>query len=228
MILFKSRQTGFTIVELLIVIVIISVLATIVGATFQGLQQRARNTARVQTANAIRKNILLYQAVHGKSALYGMLLPGSGDGQCISTDYEDVAPGADYSCRWVVPNTGSPYATPVNQALTDALRSESTYSMKYSPVTQKDFSGITTVVSSAPFITRNQYSDTGLRYTLDNGPLRDYYVLLSYRLEGTDQNCQLPVVRIASETAAQRNFTSGHPYTVTNGGATECWLWLDW
>ena len=100
--------------------------------------------------------------------------------------------------------------------------------MNYSPVTQVNFSGITSITSSAPFITTNRYSDTSLRYTLDGGPLMDYYVLLSYRLEGIDQNCQLPVVRIESQTATQRNFTSGHPYSVTNGGATECWLWLDW
>ncbi len=40
----------------------------------------------------------------------------------------------------------------------------------------------------------------GLRFTIDGSPPQDYYVLLSYRLEGVDQNCRIPVVRIASQT----------------------------
>lgn len=223
---FYSR--GFTIVELLIVVVVIAILASITIVAYNGIQQKARNTARVQTADAMRKNMLLYQAEFGHNSLYGMLLPGSGEGQCLGTDYQDVDPGASISCRYVTPDTGAPYSTPINQALYDALRGSSKYSMNYTPVSQKNFSGLADITSSAPFIAQSRFSETGSRSTIDNGPLRDYYVLLSYRLEGVNQSCQLPVVRISSQTSTQVNFTSGHPYSVTNGGATECWLWLDW
>jgi prepilin-type N-terminal cleavage/methylation domain-containing protein len=42
----SNRVTGFTIVELLIVIVVIGILATLVIVTFTGVQQKSRNTKR--------------------------------------------------------------------------------------------------------------------------------------------------------------------------------------
>jgi len=224
----NNRRHGFTIVELLIVVVVIAILASITIVAYNGIQQKARNTARVQTVVAIQKSMLLYQAEFGKDSLYPVLLTVNADGQCIGVDYEDVDPTAGVSCRYAVPDTGSPTSTPVNQPLYDALRTKSQYRMNYAPVVQSNFLGNKSITSSAPFMTLVKYSDTGLRFSLDGGPLKDYYILLSYRLEGVDQNCQLPVVRLTSQTSTQRNFSTGYPYSVTNGGATECWVWLDW
>jgi len=225
----RKKQSAFTIVELLIVIVVIGILAAITIVAFNGVQQKARNTSRVAAAQAIIKSMQMYQAINDKNSLYLMLpTTGGGEGWCIGTDYEDVAPGPEYTCRYAVPNSGTPFSIPVIQEIYDALNSVSQYSMKYTPVTQVNFGGYTSITSSSPFITRVRFSDTGLRSTIDGGELRDYYMLLSYRLEGTNQNCQIPVVRVSSETANQRNFISNQPYSVTNGGATECWVWLDW
>jgi len=225
---FTTKNTrGFTIVELLIVVVVIAILASIAIVAYQGIQQKARNTARVQTASAMQKNLLLYEAANSKGPIYQMLVAGNSDGQCLGTDYQDVDPGAPVSCRYVVYDSGATSTTPVNQALYDALRTQSKYSMNYAPVTQNSFSGVTTVTSSAPFIAFYEYVKTGKRFTIDNGPLRDYYSVLSYRLEGIDQNCQLPVLSVSSETSTQRNLVTGRPYSVTNGGVTECWVWLD-
>lgn len=50
----NKRQNGFTVVELLVVVVIIGILAVITVATFKGLQQRANESASataVETAN---------------------------------------------------------------------------------------------------------------------------------------------------------------------------------
>lgn len=222
-----NRNRGFTIIELLIVVVVIGILGSIVIVSYQGIQQKARNTARVQTVNAIRKNFLLYEAEFGKGPMYQIIAAGNSEGQCIGTDYEDVDPTTTYSCRYLAYDSGATTTTPANQAVYDALRIQAKYSMNYSPVTQRNFSGITTVTSSAPFITLVEFSSSGLRFSIDNGPLRDYYSVLSYRLEGVDRNCQLPVVRISSQTATQRNLITGQPYSVTNGGATECWVLLD-
>ena len=46
MISLKKRNQGFTIVELLIVIVVIGILALIVVTTYSGIQQKARNSKR--------------------------------------------------------------------------------------------------------------------------------------------------------------------------------------
>ena len=53
MVSLKQRQSGFTIVELLIVIVIIGILATLVIVTFSGVQQKARDSERKTDINAI-------------------------------------------------------------------------------------------------------------------------------------------------------------------------------
>lgn len=48
--LYKNKNHGFTIVELLIVIVVIGVLAAITVVAFNGIQARAKNTSTTQTA----------------------------------------------------------------------------------------------------------------------------------------------------------------------------------
>jgi prepilin-type N-terminal cleavage/methylation domain-containing protein len=60
-----KRQSGFTIVELLIVIVVIGILAALVITTFAGIQQRARNTERQTDVNAIAGQVEAYYATTG-------------------------------------------------------------------------------------------------------------------------------------------------------------------
>ncbi len=61
----KKRQQGFTIVELLIVIVVIGILATLVIVTFTGIQQKARNTKRQTDINAINSHVEAFYASNG-------------------------------------------------------------------------------------------------------------------------------------------------------------------
>lgn len=58
-------QRGFTIVELLIVIVVISILAAITVVTYNGIQDRANETIGKADAVNSRKLILNYKAMHG-------------------------------------------------------------------------------------------------------------------------------------------------------------------
>lgn len=58
-------QRGFTIVELLIVIVVISILAAITVVTYNGIQDRANETIGKADAVNSRKLILNYKAIHG-------------------------------------------------------------------------------------------------------------------------------------------------------------------
>lgn len=60
-----KKQKGFTIVELLIVIVVIGILATLVIITFSGIQQKSRNTARQTDVNAIQSAVEAFYAQHG-------------------------------------------------------------------------------------------------------------------------------------------------------------------
>jgi prepilin-type N-terminal cleavage/methylation domain-containing protein len=60
-----SRGRGFTIVELLIVIVVIGIIAAIVISVYGNMQQRTRDTRRASDMTLIRKALLLYQTQNG-------------------------------------------------------------------------------------------------------------------------------------------------------------------
>lgn len=61
----KARSGGFTIVELLIVIVVIGILATLVIVTFNGIQQKGRNSQRETDLKAIQSHISAFYADKG-------------------------------------------------------------------------------------------------------------------------------------------------------------------
>lgn len=68
----KYKQTGFTIVELLIVIVVIGILAAITIVAYNGVQSRARDAQRRSDISTITKALELYYIDNGNYP------PGSG------------------------------------------------------------------------------------------------------------------------------------------------------
>jgi prepilin-type N-terminal cleavage/methylation domain-containing protein len=81
MISLKRKQQGFTIVELLIVIVVIGILAGLVLVTFNGIQQKARNTERTTDLKAIQSHLEAYNAQNGRYPLLSDMntQPGTGN-----------------------------------------------------------------------------------------------------------------------------------------------------
>ena len=61
----RRHIAGFTIVELLIVIVVIAILAAITVVAYNGIQQRARDADRVNDMNVIKKSLALFYAETG-------------------------------------------------------------------------------------------------------------------------------------------------------------------
>lgn len=61
----KKRSEGFTIVELLIVIVIIGILATLVIVVFTGVTQKARDSKRQTNIAAVDSHLEAYYAQNG-------------------------------------------------------------------------------------------------------------------------------------------------------------------
>ncbi|MBP9761963.1 type II secretion system protein [Candidatus Saccharibacteria bacterium] len=60
-----KNKKGFTIVELLIVIVVIGILATLVLVTFTGANQKGRNSQRQTDVNAVQSHVETFYAQHG-------------------------------------------------------------------------------------------------------------------------------------------------------------------
>lgn len=56
----KTKERGFTIVELLIVIVVIAILAAITIVAFSGIQQRSRDSARQADVSNLVKALVAY------------------------------------------------------------------------------------------------------------------------------------------------------------------------
>ena len=73
-----KRKSGFTIIELLIVIVVIAVLAAITIVAYNGIQVRAENTKTVAGVNQAVKLLLAYKAINGDFPVNGLACIGTG------------------------------------------------------------------------------------------------------------------------------------------------------
>lgn len=124
----KSRA-GFTIVELLIVIVVIAILATISIVAYNGIQQRAKNTKIIASANQVVKAITGYIATNGS---YPLATNGS---YCIVS--------AESSCRYA----GQPL--PADTTLNSNLQTISTLPSSSVSDTHSNFNGIVFLYSNS-------------------------------------------------------------------------------
>lgn len=100
-----TTQRGFTIVELLIVIVIIAILAAITIVAYNGIQQRARDSQRLQDVVAMQKALNLYKIDNG-SLPASAPNPGNSTWE-ISTDPGFLASVSTYA-------GGKTFADPIN------------------------------------------------------------------------------------------------------------------
>ncbi len=80
----KKNISGFTIVELLIVIVVIAILASISVVAYNGIQVRARDAAKVQKINDIAKALEMYKADNGQYPGAVVNDASSGESSCGS------------------------------------------------------------------------------------------------------------------------------------------------
>ncbi len=76
----QKNRTGFTIVELLIVIVVIAILATITIMAYNGMLQRSNDTQRKNDLAAIAKALTDYQSNNGTYAGAGSGCGSGGNG----------------------------------------------------------------------------------------------------------------------------------------------------
>ncbi|HEX7483788.1 MAG TPA: type II secretion system protein [Candidatus Saccharimonadales bacterium] len=108
-----KNSRGFTIVELLIVIVVIAILAAITIVAYNGIQQRSQNTKSASAATAWLKALHLYKVENGSwPTIYNV---------CLGTGYKFGSDGAGSSgvaqCRQDTAGWGIQESTAFNTML---------------------------------------------------------------------------------------------------------------
>lgn len=115
----KQKQSGFTIVELLIVIVIIGILAGLVITTFAGIQARARDSERQTDINAIQKQLEAYYANFG--------------GYPSLADFNNTSPNTNFRTNNNIKLDDKALADPSNPTLSTLVASITTKRYAYVP-----------------------------------------------------------------------------------------------
>lgn len=116
----KKQNQGFTIVELLIVIVVIGILAAIVLTTFRGVQETARDQTRETDIQSIHKQI---EAYYAENTTYPTLdkLNELEDGGFVDTELAGLAIGALYAPGVDVPTAPAATDNPMVATASAAL-----------------------------------------------------------------------------------------------------------
>lgn len=101
----KKSTSGFTIVELLIVIVVIAILAAISIVAYNGIQQRVTNSSIISAASNVYKLLVGYVNTNG-------VYPGNSAGGCLILNQGATA------CSSGAPNNNGLYSGVVNNLAT--------------------------------------------------------------------------------------------------------------
>lgn len=116
----RDRAGGFTIIELLIVIVVMAILATISVVAYNGIQERAKNAVLLSAFDAYEKGLRLYHATHGK-------FPDPLEGEytlyrfCLGTVYPAQDGFEEGNCHYV--SASSFFTASVSSAINESLTS---------------------------------------------------------------------------------------------------------
>ena len=110
------KKAGFTIVELLIVIVVIAILAAISIVAYNGIQVRANNTARLNEAKTWQR---LFESHKASTGSYPSMADG---GYCLGTGYPNGSDG-QARCRNLNASDGSSHLESSGAPIRTAIQS---------------------------------------------------------------------------------------------------------
>lgn len=200
----QTQKSGFTIVELLIVIVVIGILAAITIVAYNGIQQRANNLNRTSAAKEWQKLIQTY-LVQNSSYPSGLL----GNHICLGTgNPTDFDTNANEDCNGTgnikhpIPSVNSAFASIVSSLPSfpgATLTSASTGTVAGISVRSYDASNPGTAEA------------------------KTQHPMLHYWLEGNNQDCILrPVMQYVSGGLA----VSTNTFTANDAGLTRCVILL--
>lgn len=105
---------GFTIVELLIVVVVIAILAAITIVAFNGITQRAKASAASAAAEQASKKVMIYMATNGDQTPSDLAAAGVADQNGTTYQYRTYDSGKSY-CITATTNSVSAFTNNVDQ-----------------------------------------------------------------------------------------------------------------
>ncbi len=200
----SERRQGFTIVELLIVIVAIAILATISIIAYNETQSRARNTVRVATAK---------QALDAVTIMY------------LRTNYTQIRSTLNKKDSWYSACIGTGYADINGDGLGDC----SAYKGSVSVSESTDFNNLlkdkATPINGAKFPTLATDD-----YALHGPYLQSAWVdgknelVMEYVLEGEKRDCMLRPVVYYSPSSSMTTASPAPKWSVSAYGTTECMI----
>lgn len=198
----RRLSHGFTIVELLIVIVVIGILSTLVLSTYANAQKSARNAARVSVASQFREGV---QALIVQRGTFGDLLvqPGFLLSSCYSTGFPDVN----------------------GDGLGDCHYNSSTVIASESPAFIAEIEKISKIPDVSKYPPNIHTDGTVYRSLFVYTPIIDGVpaYAIEYSLEGHEQDCKLsPVVDFTGGNYSMN--TGGRTYSghEDDGNSTLC------
>ncbi len=110
----RIRKNGFTVIELVVVIVVIGVLAAVVTVVYGNVQREARNTTRL---TELRSWIDIFEVYKARKGSY----PGKNytvsTGGCLGAGFPHSTDDANYRCRETHVNEGYSYTEAESTAL---------------------------------------------------------------------------------------------------------------
>lgn len=200
----EQKRTGFTLAELLVVMTVMAILAIIITVGYNGLQQRARNANRIDSAKQfddILKTALIYNTP--AELIAAMDHSGGWDKACLGTGYIDRNADGKADCAVF---GGSSYVSDTATFNTLLAKTALPSMAKYPSTTSTDGD-----IVYGPFV--NAEVADGIEV-----------ISLEYVLEGLNQNCLLTPL-IYQNGGSNSMTPSGNPnYTVSAYGVTECWI----
>lgn len=206
---FAGSTLGFTIVELLIVIVVIGILAAIVITAYNGVQQRARNANVASVVLAYKKALLQYAADNHS-------YPISSGAACLGEDYPDItnystADGRDcFRSNSTTGKSSTTFNTALRLYMSNASRLPTPNNIPYGD-------------GSTPWSTRGAIMHTSSAITI-NGVANPW--VLIYTVEGQTKCPVGPALNLGAYPAVTETTPSSGYSQLLSGGTVgaECWI----